>query len=102
VKLQTVIREWDATSQTWALAGKIQELQVLRLRVALELTPLVDKYYQTLDGFLKNRNRSGSIIPFLRKSHRAAQMEEAISQLDALDADRASFQPSPAPMAAAR
>jgi hypothetical protein len=102
IKLQTIILEWDRPRQNLALTSKLRELEFLRLRVALDLAPLVENYHQTLDAYLQKRNHSSSVIPFVRKAALRRHIEETIAQLDALDAERLALQPHPTPVAAGR
>jgi hypothetical protein len=67
----------------------------------MELNLLVESYHKTIQNYLQKRNQSGSVIPFVRKAALRRHIEEAISELDALDMQRMSLQPGPAPMAAA-
>jgi hypothetical protein len=99
--LQAVIRDWDQTQQTEALLGKLRELEVLRLRVAPALAPLVDDYRQTLETFLQDRNHTG-LIPFRGKTVAKRASDEAIQRLDALDAKRQELRPSTEAIESAR
>jgi hypothetical protein len=98
--LQQVIREWDAGRQTEALNHTLRELGLLRLRIAQECVGLVQDYSQTIETYLKQRDRGAA--GFL-SSKRAAQRRAAaaaIQQLDALDARREAMRPAPRPASA--
>jgi len=99
VKLQTIIREWDQGRQNLALSSKLRELEFLRLRVAMELDPLVESYHKTIENYLQKRNQSGSIIPFVKKAALRRHIEETVAELDGLDRQRMNLQPGPAPVA---
>jgi hypothetical protein len=95
--LQQVLREWDTARQLEALNRVLRELGLLRLRIAQEYVGLVSDYSQTIETYLKQRDRGAS--GFL-SSKRAAQRRaaaDAIQQLDALDARREGMRPAPKP-----
>lgn len=100
VKLQTIIREWDASRQTQALQDKLRELDSLLLRVSSEVAPLATQYRQTLADFLRNRDQGGSVFGLGKKSARRRATEDVLRQLDALDVRRAAQRPEPKPPAA--
>ncbi len=56
VSLQTILRDWDATRQRAALQRKMGDLDVLRQRIAPELTGLATEYRQSLDQALRHPN----------------------------------------------
>ncbi len=103
VSLQMIIREWDTVRQAQTLQRKLQELNLLRSRVAHDLALLVDEYRQVLGTYLQKRGTSGRFLPFGKAagpiSDRLAQ--ETIKQLDALDAKRTALRPSPDSIATA-
>jgi hypothetical protein len=94
VPLQIIVREWDPARQTPALKYKLRELEMLRLRTAPPLLGLVDEYHQTVDRFLQHRDQTG----LLHRLHRGADLkratEEAVKQLDALEARRLAARPA--------
>jgi hypothetical protein len=97
VSLQTIVRDWNRESQTDALKQKMQELQLLRLRIAPKLTPLVDGYRQTLETFLQKRDEA-SVTYWMRKQAGARHWaEQTIRQLDELDARREAARPPSKP-----
>ncbi len=100
VTLQTIIRQWDRARQTEALRNKIVELEMLRLQMAPQLAPLVEEYRLALDTYLKNRDQNAFILSFHRKAGLRRATNEAIRQLDALDARRAALRPKQKPLAA--
>ena len=98
--LQTVIREWDSVRQTQAINNTLRELGLLRLRIAQEFVGLAQDYSQTLETYLQQRDRGGSILPFTRKTSRRRAIEAAVQRLDALDTRRAALRPAPKPVTA--
>ncbi len=97
VTLQAIIRDWNTAQQAQILPRKLRELDSLRLRVAQDLIALVDDYRQVLGTYLEKRSapraltfikRLGNLIP-----DRTA--DDALKQLDALDARRARLRPAP-------
>jgi hypothetical protein len=101
VTLQTIIREWDALRQSQVLQRRLQDLNAVRLRVAQDLVSLVDDYRDVLGVYLKERNLNGPIIPFKDSRVSNGYANEAIRQLNALDARRAALRPdAQAPLAA--
>jgi hypothetical protein len=105
VSLQTILREWDQTSQGQVFQRKLQELDTLRLHVAQEVIALVDDYRQVIGAYLEKRDAPRA-FSFLRR--RTAVLDRAaktaIQQLDALDAASQPLRPAPpappAPVAA--
>ena len=102
VPLQTMLREWEPPRQTMALRTKAAELGSLRLRVAPEFVPLVDEYRQTIKSYLQNREHTGSLFSFHRKSSLRRITDEALRQLDALDARRLVLKPLQKPLPTAQ
>lgn len=97
--LQSIIREWEPNQQLPALKNKVRDLEMFRLRAATQIVPLADDYRKALQTYLGGREkidfaavarRSGQ-----RRLHAAAQ--EAIKQLDALDARRDALRPQEEP-----
>lgn len=84
VNLQTVIREWEAPQQTGVVQEKIQQLTLLRQRVADSFVTLVDEYRETLSAYLENRDHTG-LIPFRKNVLRRHAAITAVQRLDALD-----------------
>ncbi len=91
--LQTIIREWDTVRQTEALTTVLRQLAFLRLRIAQEFGSLVQDYWKTLDTYLQQRDRSGSVIPFVRNANRRRAVAAAVHQLDTLDARLQALRP---------
>jgi len=89
VTLQTIVREWDYERQSRVLQTKVQQLQMLRPRVAQPLAALADDYRQALDACLQRMRKTGMARtagpprPAVRKI-----IEQTVEQLDALDARR--------------
>ncbi len=90
ITLQTVIRGWSRPRQLETLKGTDRALEVLRLRIAPELMPLVDQYRVVLQDYYRKRSASTRILMDLRLvSDKSA--EEALARLDILDAQRANL-----------
>jgi hypothetical protein len=102
VSLQTIIRQWDTVRQTQALGDSLRELGVLRLRIAQEFVSLVQDYYAAIATYLQERDRSGSVLPFVRNASRRRAADAAVKQLDALDVRRQALRPAPKPVTTAQ
>ncbi len=101
--LQTIIREWDYLRQNQVLRDKINQLQLLRLRMAQGLVILVDDYRQALEIYLQRADKAGLILnstPKNRTDHRRL-VQATVAQLDALDAQREAVRPTKNPLASA-
>ncbi|MBI3879690.1 MAG: hypothetical protein HY301_06455 [Verrucomicrobia bacterium] len=90
VRLQTVVREWDAKRQKPALLAAGSRLAQMRHNVPPELVRLVDEYRVALDEFLTRRAKvdlaagtRGQILPGTKQ-----QASDAVKRLDALDVRR--------------
>ena len=86
VSLSTVIRDSDHLAAGRPLESNVRELELLRARIATEFIPLLDKYHQVLETFLQRQGKSG-------KKASQSDRQEAIAQLEQLDALRAMVQP---------
>jgi hypothetical protein len=93
VTFQTVLRGEDRARQTQALRLKLRDLEVIRLRMAHELGPLVDDYIQTVEKLLAYRNKITSVLPFRKDAGWKAATAEALKELDALDVRRDVLRP---------
>lgn len=82
VALQTVINDWDFQEQVSLLRGKLVQLQLTRLRLPPELGALANSYRAVLEKYLRVRAKAW----FAVTGRNAA--EEAVAQLNALDAQR--------------
>jgi hypothetical protein len=91
VSLQAIIRDWDLPIQIQVLKEKTRELEVLRLRVAADLAPLVEEYRLTLENYLQQAIKKPLPLPFFRKGPLRRAASAAIQKLDALDARRLAF-----------
>jgi hypothetical protein len=99
VSLQTIIREWGRAQQIQALHGKLQELGLLRARVAPDLAVLVQEYGLALEVYLQNQHRAKPVV-FFGNAGRGGIAQETLQRLDALDARREALRPPKAPLAA--
>ena len=71
------------------------ELALLRARIAPELIPILDRYRETLQGYLRNRNRSGLYLPkgINRQVALSAVVRQSLRTLDELDLELAGLLP---------
>jgi len=97
VTLQTVIRDWDLLRQTGTIRGKLNELEMARLRVSPEFMALVDAYRRVLTTYLEQRERAASTLArlWLFTPNVGKVAREAVQQLDELDRQRAALRPKP-------
>jgi hypothetical protein len=103
VSFQAIIQEWDAVQQSALFQRKLQDLTLLRFRVAPDFLPLVDAYRQVIENYLQKQKHSGSIFSLRRQRAQVSDsvMEEALHELNALDEKRESLRPVPPKSAAA-
>jgi len=94
VSLQDVIRDWDSPRQARCLEGKIRELELLRPRLGQEFVGFLDSYGQALRNYLQHRHKTGLTRFFGQKAALNRAEEQALKQLDELDAQRAVVRPS--------
>ncbi len=78
VSLQAIIGQWSGPIREDALKSKLEQLEMLRLRVARKLEPLTTAYCQAIRQYLQ------------KHGHNEA---ETIRQLDLLDAQRQLLEP---------
>lgn len=97
VPLQTILRQWDTPRQTQALKSELNELEVLRYRLAPQFVGVADSYHQTIQTYLGEQNKGG--VFRRKKTTRKRALEEILRQLDALDAKRAALRPHDEPVA---
>lgn len=92
--LQSIISQWEYFRQVPVLELKIHQLQVIRLRLARELLPLVDDYRLALTSYLQKRNKAGFAPLVKGQPMLNAQMlaQDTINQLNALEARRHALQ----------
>jgi hypothetical protein len=62
--------------------------------MAPPLLAVVDEYHQTLDRFLQHRGQTGLLHRLTRGADLKRATEEAVKQLDALDARRRAARPA--------
>jgi|ERR1051326_599182 hypothetical protein len=98
VPLQTIVREWDSPRQTQALKSELNDLEVLRYRLAPPLVGLADGYHQTIQTYLGIQSKGGFL--HRKKSAQRRALEDVLKQLDALDARRAALRPPEEPATA--
>jgi hypothetical protein len=97
ISLQNLLREWDDPARQQALQAKANELQLLRLRVAPDLAPLVSHYIETLNAYVEAaRKIRSSHFPLLRQTRLRNLNAEVLNRLDELDAERRAECPAPA------
>jgi len=100
VSLQTVIREWDHPRQTQALQDRVRELSLIRQRVAREAVELTDRYRVVLETFLRDRDKTSLLLLFRKQVAFKRAAEQAVRELDALDAQRLGVRPAARSVAA--
>jgi hypothetical protein len=93
VTLQTIVREWKPGDRSSALERKLVELEMLRIRFAPELVPMLDNYHRTLRYFLVEENRIHAPRPHQEEAARKRLMIDTVRQLDQLDALRHTLKP---------
>ncbi len=90
VKLQTIIADWPVPRQTEALRVKLQQLEMVRMRLAKDLVGILDQYCETVQNYLQERDR---VRLFHKQAARQRLTQETLRRLDALDHRRAQLQP---------
>jgi hypothetical protein len=101
VSLQTIIRAWDRKTQTQAIEDKLRELALMRPRLARELAALAEDYSKALQAYLQARERTG-LFSYRKNAAQRRASEEAIRELDSLDARLAASRPKLRPTASVR
>lgn len=98
VALQAIIREWNTLRQLTALREKVRELELTRVRVALEFVSITDDYLRVLKEYLKQRERNSAIYANLQSMPEGSKKFalQIIRELDELDVNRESLRPRPA------
>ncbi|MBI3849519.1 MAG: hypothetical protein HY298_04400 [Verrucomicrobia bacterium] len=100
VSLQTIIKEWDFLRQNRVLRQKVNELQMLRLRVSQDLIYVADDYRRTLDAYLQKRDKAE--LAFANRKQKRPDfdplLQETLNELDLLDAWRAQLRPDKNPV----
>lgn len=92
ISLQTVVRKWNGIERSRTLERTLRDLNLLRLRVAQDLIPLVDDYRSAITAYLQAQGKTGHLIPFLSHSGISdAAATDFIRRLNALDARRAAL-----------
>lgn len=97
VSLQAVIRNFDPTRQTAILQTKLRDLDLVQLRMARLLAPLVAGYRTALADYLGQNRRPALATPFGKHSSSApskASVRETLAKLDQLDAQRRAIESS--------
>src|SRR5206468_9389730 len=83
VTLQRIISEWPLARQQPVLSQKLNQLQALRLRAAMELRELVEDYRRVLESYAGGRAvkaAASSSVPSLR-----ANGKSVIERLEGID-----------------
>ena len=98
VTLQRIITEWEAEKQEPVIAEKVNHLQALRPRVALELADLVDAYTEVLQAHLGGRSVKLPSPPLASASTSKlpSRVRAVLRHLDALDVRRETMKQQPA------
>jgi hypothetical protein len=85
VTLQTALRQWKTEDQRRLIQQKARELEMLRLRVAPELSPLVEDYRLILKAWLDDNTRGMVVLGLGRRAAQARAAAYTAHQLDILD-----------------
>jgi hypothetical protein len=86
--LQTIVRDWAPQPRIQVLQAKLDELQMMRVRLVPEMVPLLDGYLIVLSQFLEQATvpeRGMFPVGLNRKT-----ITDTVKALDALDAQRKS------------
>jgi hypothetical protein len=86
--VQTVVRDWSPQPRLQILQAKLEELQMLRVRLVPEMVPLLDGYLRVLSQFVEKAaipERGMFPVGIDRKL-----IADTVKALDALDAQRKS------------
>ena len=88
LKLQTIVREWDAAKQEAVLHGKVEELETLHFRIAPELAGLTLEYSEALATYLNQLNASAVRVQRapVAPSQVIRGRRDVLKRLDTLDA----------------
>ncbi len=97
--LQRIVGEWDRPRQEPVLAQKVNALQALRPRVALDLAGLVDGYLEVLQAHLEGRSIKLPSVPAApaESTRQPKKLRLVLRHLDALDAHREALKGRPTP-----
>jgi len=98
IPLQTIVREWDTPRQTQALKTELNELEILRYRLAPQFVGIADGYHETIQAYLGSQAKNGGLLR-RKKTTRQRALAEVLRQLDALDAKRNALRPQDTPVA---
>jgi len=93
VTLQRIITEWPLARQQPVLSQKLNQLQALRLRAAVELRELVEDYRRVLESYAGGRQvkAAASSGTSSGAANLRANVKGVIERLDELDARRESL-----------
>jgi hypothetical protein len=97
--LQTIIRDWDPARQTHILQRKLQELELLRMRVPPEFSMLCVRYIQVIETYLRSAGNVAAATSPSKKKRLNLAANNAIKELDSLDALRSSLRGAEKPVA---
>ncbi|HEX4343260.1 MAG TPA: hypothetical protein VH255_07705, partial [Verrucomicrobiae bacterium] len=95
--LQTIITDWKKSQRDDTLQQVINELAVLRFRLASNVAAVADSYQNTLVSYLKARDQFDDIPEARRRStvSESSLTRATLKKLDSLDAQCKTLQPSP-------
>jgi hypothetical protein len=97
MKLQNVISTWSPAMQEATVRNAVQYLAALQGEVSEQVEPFVESYRQTLELYVKDRDKSG-LFHNKKKSLRVIGLDEpallTVRKLDALDARRQQLEAS--------
>src|SRR5262249_46270897 len=78
--LQKIIRDWDPDAQKNELESRIQQLEVMRLRLDPRIGLLVEDYRRVVENFLKNAHPSGITAALRKNAAIRSAREEAVRE----------------------
>ncbi len=95
--LQRIVGEWDRARQEPVLAQKVNALQALRPRIALELTGLLDGYLEVLQAHLEGRAIKLPAAPAAadEPARQPKKLRLVLRHLNALDTQREALKGNP-------
>lgn len=88
--LQTILREWKGREQTILLQRKLADLELVRLRLAPELAPLLNGYHSAIRYFLVEKERIHAPKPYIEEALVRKLTADTVRELDRLDQARSS------------
>ena len=88
--VQKIIRDWEPEAQKNELQSRLQQFELIRFRLDPRVVPLLDEYRRVIENFLKNGHLSGVNAAPRKSPVSRSVRDEAVKELDLLDARRVS------------